>query len=419
MEIIYKTPSDKHYFFGYYDKSPLNKDNSKILACRPTFIERMPSSNDLLEIGYFDWKNSDEFIKLTETKTWNWQQGCMLQWLPPIHDEKIIYNDLVNNKFVTVIFNTKTKIKTILPMAYYTISNNGEYAFCIDFERHYWFRSGYNYQGIENKSKKKKIDHQDGIWKLELKTNKLKQILKMSDILEKKPLSNMLAASHYIEHLMVSPNSKRLSFLHRWQIEGGGIFSRLYTINIDGSDINLVSDSGRMSHFCWRNERELLAYGGQKNLLNSLRKFKYFSKYFFKFLLPLYNLLLSNNSKIRLKLTGDNYLLFEDKSNSVKKVDSNLLTEDGHPSFNPNNQDIFVSDTYEQKDNHRELFLFDLNKKIKILIDRLYSTPKFNNSPIRCDLHPKWSRDGKYISIDTINNGTRGIYVYSVNKFIK
>ena len=32
MEIIYKTPSDKHYFFGYYDKSPLNKDNSKILA---------------------------------------------------------------------------------------------------------------------------------------------------------------------------------------------------------------------------------------------------------------------------------------------------------------------------------------------------------------------------------------------------
>ena len=156
MKIIYKTPSDHPYFFGYYDKSPLNKDNSKILACRPSFIERMPSTNDLLEIGYFDWKNSDDFIKLTETKTWNWQQGCMLQWLPPIHDEKIIYNDLVNNKFVTVILDIKTKTKTILPMAYYTISNDGKYAFCIDFERHYWFRSGYNYQGIKNKSKKKR-----------------------------------------------------------------------------------------------------------------------------------------------------------------------------------------------------------------------------------------------------------------------
>ncbi len=79
----FKTPNDGHYFFGYYDKSPFDFNNQKLLAMKVRFMGRMPDKEDVLEIGCFDWQNNNNFIKLAETKTWNWQQGCMLQWVGP------------------------------------------------------------------------------------------------------------------------------------------------------------------------------------------------------------------------------------------------------------------------------------------------------------------------------------------------
>lgn len=412
MKRVYETPSDGHYFFGYYDKSPLSNDNSMLLACKASFIDKMPSADEVLDIGYFVWKDSNEFIKLTETHAWNWQQGCMLQWLAPKYDEKIIYNDRVDGQFVTVIFDIKTKEKSFFPMAYYTMSSTGDFALCIDNERHYWFRGGYSYTGICNVDKKKPIDFEDGIWKLDLQSAKLIQIISLRTMLSHKPLSNMIDSVHYFEHLMICPNNNSFCFLHRWQTDDGGIYARLYTANIDGSDLYLLSDSGRMSHFSWRNEKEILAWGAASNPINSLRKYKNIVKYFVKPILPLYHTLVGDRSKIRSVLTGDCYLLFEDKTKNIKKIALNVLREDGHPSFNPQNQNLFVSDTYERNDSFRELFLFDIEFDKKILLDRLYSMPELDDSPIRCDLHPKWSLDGRYVVVDTTNYKRRSMFIY-------
>jgi len=65
---IFQTPKDGNYFFGYYDKSPLDINNKKLLACRSRFFDRAPTSDDTLEIGYFNWQRSDEFHKIVETR---------------------------------------------------------------------------------------------------------------------------------------------------------------------------------------------------------------------------------------------------------------------------------------------------------------------------------------------------------------
>ena len=189
----------------------------------------------------------------------------------------------------------------------------------------------------------------------------------MKTMLNHKPLSNMIDAAHYLEHLMISPNDNRFCFLHRWQTDDGGIYTRLYTANVNGTDLYLLSDSGRMSHFSWRNENEILAWGGVSNPINNLRKYKNIVKYFVKPLLPLYHTLVGGRSKIRSVVTGDSYLLFEDKTKNIKKIALNVLREDGHPSFSPQNQNLFVSDTYEQDDSFRELFLFDIEYLLLIL----------------------------------------------------
>ena len=175
IETVFKTPNDGHYFFGYYDKSPFDFNNQKLLAMKSRFMDRMPAKDDVLEIGCFNWQSSNEFIRLTETKAWNWQQGCMLQWVGPEFNKQIIYNDRVDNKFVSIIMDIETREKTILPMAVYTVRSDGKYALCIDNERHFWFRGGYSYQGVENVAKRKALDENDGIWLLDIERKKTKQ----------------------------------------------------------------------------------------------------------------------------------------------------------------------------------------------------------------------------------------------------
>lgn len=418
MTLVFKSPRDKNYFFGYYGKSQLNKNNCKLLALETNFTNRLPEKGDEAKIGFFEIsKKKTQFKQLTTTRTFNWQQGCMLQWLGPKNNDLIIYNDIDNNKFCSIIMNTITKKKKLLPMPIYDVNAEGTKAICIDFERHYYCRRGYSYAGIENFNKNKKVVKGDGIWLLSIKEKKTQQIINIIDLINFKPLSNMKEATHYVEHLMFRPDGRRFCFLHRWKMKEGGIYSRLYTINIDGSDLHLLLDTGRMSHYCWRNNREILGYGGVPNPINKLRKNRNLVRIVFRPLLPIFHFLFKDNSLISKVATGDSYVLLKDKTNEIRKVASKLKFEDGHPSFLPNNKNVFVTDVYPKKFNNHiaKLMTYNLLNESLITIDKLQSNPIYDETPIRCDLHPKISFDGKYIAIDILENDTRGINLYSIN----
>ena len=64
-----------HIFFGYYDITPFNKYNIKLLS-----VKTQNETNTLAEIGYFNLNQPDKFISLGSTKSWCWQQGARLRW---------------------------------------------------------------------------------------------------------------------------------------------------------------------------------------------------------------------------------------------------------------------------------------------------------------------------------------------------
>lgn len=423
-EIIFRTKSDGNYFFGYYDKSPINLSNDKHLALYTDFNDRLPDKNDHAVIGYFRFdKRSNDFVPLTQTKTFNWQQGCMLQWLGPDYQSKIIYNDFLNGKYRSVVLDVRSGLKEILPMAIYTIHPSGKYALCIDNERHYWCRRGYSYDGIKNLKKKQNIVEGDGIFLMDIEKGKIETIIKINDIVSSNFESSMTSGPNYLEHMMFNKNGSRFGFFHRWVTPDKGIYSRLYTANIDGSDLFLLNDSGRMSHYCWQGENMIFGWGAEENVINRLRKYNYVTKNVFKRLKPVYRKIIKGNpidgtTNISKIFTGDCYFFCEDKTKKIKKISIKLLDRNGHPSFSNYNENVLVTDTYPDSKAKARLILVNTKKNNILFYDELNSIGKYDNSNIRCDLHPKWSMDGRFVSIDTMNDGCRSMYVYDVSKYL-
>ena len=127
-KIAFKTPDDGYsYFFGYYDVSPLSYNNKRMLAHRVSFDGREVQDGDLAEIGYFELGCS-RFNKIDQTLAWNWQMGSRLQWLYRDSDEHIIYNSIVNHRFVSIIYNIRTLNKRVVPFAIYSLHPSGNEA---------------------------------------------------------------------------------------------------------------------------------------------------------------------------------------------------------------------------------------------------------------------------------------------------
>ena len=73
-----------------------------------------------------------------------------------------------------------------------------------------------------------------------------------------------------------------------------------------------------------------------------------------------------------------------------------------------------MTDTYQDSHNFRYLFLVNIKSSEKVDLARLRSSPALDNSPVRCDLHPKWSFDGRYVCVDTVHDGDRQMHVFDV-----
>ena len=87
------------------------------------------------------------------------------------------------------------------------------------------------------------------------------------------------------------------------------------------------------------------------------------------------------------------------------------ISSDGHPSVSPDGR-LVVTDTYPNR--NRMAILKVLNDDFNIVIARVFAPFKYDNDT-RCDLHPRWSRDGKKIYFDSVFEGHRGLYAVPVD----
>ncbi len=416
---------DKHYFFGYYGKSPWSKDEKYAIALEVDFIDRHPTREDSANIILINYETGEK-EKIAETNAWNWQQGCMLQWLGPDFNSKIIFNDLdkdeKEDKFISRIIDIKTKEEKIIPYPIYDVDNSGKYALGLSFEKLNNVREGYGYDGGEIEKFKDKINENEGVYLIDLNNNEKRTIISLKELYNYKHLSSMNYGKHWIDQPVFSPDGKRFCFLHRWEIGKGGLFhTRFFTADVNGKNLHMFHDSGFYSHFCWKNSEEILMFCSISEKFGSVRKMDLKSKILLNIIRPIYRRVVPQS--IRKRVIPIGYYLLKDKTREAKKI--NTYNDDGHPSFSPDGKYV-ITDTYPDSRGYRKLILYNWKKGKSKILGEFYSIPDkkylskkipdFGNSAFRVDLHPRWDRKGEKVCFDSVHEGKREVYIAEIKK---
>lgn len=408
-EVIFQTPDDGYsYFFGYYDKSPLNRSNDKLLAHRVSFDGRDVEDGDIAEVGYFDLKEN-VFIKVDDTLAWNWQQGSQLQWRPPICDDEIIFNSMADGRFVSIIFNINTGDRRVIPFPVYALHPNGREALGICYERHYWCRPGYCYKNIKRNEWDRPYHDEDGIWRINLETGEYHRIVKMMDIINYKKLPEFDSCNNWLEHMLFNSSGSRFMFFHRWH-ENGIDSTRCFTSDIEGNDLYLYPDVRFYSHACWKSDDELTIWSKEPNRgepscdplvskVRNSRQLKAVLRPLYLTVRPLLTKGLLDRISLRSKLIN-----YQDGEGKYDIVGDAILEGNGHQTWN-SSRELILLDTYEDRKKYRHLIVYNVKHNKRKQIGQFYSN--YNLCVHRADLHPRFNHSEELIVVDSAHKSNR------------
>ena len=368
-----------HHFFGYYDKSPWDAGRGRLLGLETTCMDRGPTGRDPAVIGVIDVARDYAWEPVAETRAWCWQQGAMLRWLPGSGDREIIYNDFQLGQFVAVIHNLETGHRRLLPRPVYALTPDGRGAVTVNFTRLHHFYLGYGYPGGPADGQlDQPAPADEGVWWLDLATGASRLVVSLAELAAYRPHPRMAGRPRYLNHLQFNTTGTRFILLDRWRADFGHL-TRLYTASPEGPDLCLLADDDVVSHFDWCGADKVLAWARTPEL-------------------------------------GEHYLLFTDQTDAVEIVGGAVLTEDGHCSYSPDRQWI-LTDTYPDQEEKRTLLLYHVPTGRRRDLGRFLS-PTPVSGDLRCDLHPRWSPDGRQVCLDSIHEGTRQMYVMDVGEVV-
>jgi len=375
------TRGPKSHFFGYYDKCPWDATGRYLLGLEIGFCDRNPKPGEPLVLGLLDLENAARFAPFDETTAWSWQQGTMLQWMPNAPGREVIYNSVRDGAYVAIVRDVLAGTTRVLPQPIYAVSPDGKRAVTLPFDRLNRLRPGYGYMALPERHKGIAAPEDAGIAVIDIASGEHRLIIPIAWASRNKTDARFTPdAEHWFNHLQFNPSGTRFLFLHRWSRPGtSGWQTRLYTARPDGSDVRLHADDGMTSHFDWRDDRTILAWA-------------------------------------RVGKT-DRFYLFNVDTNESEVMGEGVLTRDGHCSYSPDRRWV-LNDTYPDKEHMRTLMLYRPADARRIDIGRFHHPPQLTGA-FRCDLHPRWSRDGRQVCIDSAHDGARQLYVIDVSAVVK
>lgn len=360
-------------FFGFHDVTPFSLDNQRLLANRLTIPLRMPTADDVLEVGFFSGKDYEEWHKVAETRAWNYHKGCRLQWR---NSKEVIFNIAEGAKVKSAIVNVDNGNALYLGWPIDTISPDGALATSFSYERLQTMMPGYGYVYSDDDAYlDQDVTEKTGLFLIDVASNQRKLLLSLQSIAEFEHEATMDDAFHFVTHTEFSPDSRYVSFLHRWY-RGTFQKTRLMVYDLQTKSLWASPTSGMVSHYVWNNLNGIVAYCRIADI--------------------------------------DSHVYFTDNTmKHFKRCGYPQLNSDGHHSFV--NDREFVVDTYPDKRRHAKIYKVNIDTDKVELVADCRSYKKFASPTLykhwACDLHPRCSRDGSLLSFDSVFVGERSLCV--------
>ena len=367
------SPAREQFFFGYYDLQPWNKAERLHLVHKTDFADRLQVKGDRCEIGILE---NGEYRRLTETLAWNFQQGAMLQW-NPLCESEIIYNDVFEGDYRAVVMDIESGKRRYLSKPVANVSKDGKYGLSINFSRMYDFRPGYGYACFEDRFKSVNHPTDDGVFLVDMVTGNSELVISLDEIWHLTGKYFDADRKLVINHITFSPDASKFMLLCRNFPEVGKPHRTCVIVcGRNGENPVLMCDYCYFSHYWWQDNDRIIAFSD------------------------------GDGTSVGGKIT--NYIYDLSRGDGVIMSTAYFSDEDNHMSLDASGR-YMLNDTYPDKNRIQSLCVYDTQKDENIFLGGFYS-PEVPIIDIRCDLHPRWSRDGRKITFDSTHEGFRAVY---------
>ncbi len=364
----------EHLFASYYGINSWDSTQRYATVLETDIQDRLPTEDEPATLGLVDMETL-KFTPLVQTRAWNFQQGCMAHWLGTAPDRLIIFNDLRDGKFVSVIMDvhTRREVKTI-PYPVSAVAPNGKEAISINFARLRNTRSDYGYGGPGQDARMDdRFPKDDGLFLVDLETGQARLLVSIADVKEMVP-DVPESGVEYFNHTLFSRDGSKIFWLARATPRRN---TTSMTVRRDGSDLRrCFPDGWGGSHFDWLD--------GNRLMVTSAYDARVYC-----------------------------HVLFTIGKDNYHRLGRGLLDYDGHGTFSPDGR-WMVTDTYpNNKFREQKLYLMDMRTEAVLSLGRFVEPPKFTGH-WRCDLHARWSPRGDVIGFNSTHTGSRQVYFFEL-----
>ena len=384
-----------NHFFGYYGINPWDPSGRFHLALATDFDRRPPMPEDQAIVGLVDGE-SGAFSEVSRTRAFNFQQGSMLHWINTDRGVEFTHNIWEKGLALTKAINLADRSSRLIGSAIAAISPDGTKAMGLNYARMYHCRSVVGYANEMDPITFVAAPEDDGLYRIDLATGVAELVVSIAQVLrsagayedvvgkEAAPAGGANAGRAnagraWFNHVMFNTDGSRLLFFCRYRHPDGSTRSSLWTVNPDGSDLQLqIGFDYKISHFAWQDEDTILI---STDLLGKMQ-----------------------------------FFLGHDGRDDFVPIGEEVLPADGHACFSSDRK-LILCDTYPDRHRNSELLIYEVATNRKTSLGFFHSEEIFRGD-IRCDLHPRWTPDGRAITIDAVSDGERQIYLVDVSDLV-
>lgn len=375
----------EHLFASYYAINAWSAEGRYATVLETDVKSGLPTEKDAAILGVVDAGDNNRFIPLTDTRCWNFQEATMAHWLGTAPNESFIYNDLVDGRFVSVVFNMRTKAKRRVPYPVSAVTRDGKWAVSINYARLRLTRPDYGYGGNGQDARESVTwPEDDGLWLVNLETGEGRLIVSIASVRDRMPPVKDPQALAYFCHTVFSRDGKKVFWLARSveNIAGQKVVRKwettAFVCNTDGGGVvRCFPDGWGGSHFNWLDGERMVVSAKYNNAVWS-------------------------------------HVFFTPGKDDYTRLGRGLLDFDGHGVFSDDGRWL-ATDTYPDKLDERKLMVLRMADQAILPLGAFFVPEVYREQYSRCDLHPRWRPDGKMLAFNSVHEGTRQVYVIDVS----